>query len=109
MSNCQCRKVYRATTATVSNNALVLSFSETPVFTNTGRFWFTVDPSIVNTGTAVYPVALNMNVGGTVTAVPLWNGWANIAYSNSVHRGFVYKAGMGSITSTHVIAYNLDT
>jgi hypothetical protein len=104
-----CRKTYVANTATVDSGALVLSFSEVPIFTNTGRVWFKVCPNIVNTSTAILPITLNMNVGGTLTAVPLYDGWGNVAYSNTIKRGYIYRCGMGSVVTDHVVAYNLNT
>lgn len=97
---------YCATTATVDGGNLVLTFSNTPVFSNTRCFRFYICPSIVNTSTAVLPVTVNMNVAGTTTAVPLLDKYGNVVYSNTLHRGVDYCGAMGSVTTNHVIVYN---
>ena len=97
---------YCATTATVDNGNLVLTFANTPVFSNTRKFCFYICPNIVNTSTAVLPVVVNMSVAGTVTQVPLLDKYANVVYSNTLKRGIPYEGYMGSVTTNHVIVYD---
>lgn len=97
---------YCATTATVDSGNLVLTFANTPVFSNTRKFCFYICPNIVNTSTAVLPVVVNVNISGTVAAVPLWDRFGNIVYSNTLKKGVDYFGYMGSVTDEHVIIYN---
>ena len=97
---------YCAITAVVDGGNLVLTFANTPVFSNTRKFCFEICPNLVNTSTAVLPVVVNMSVGGVVTQVPLLDKYANVVYSNTLKRGVDYMGYMGSVTSNHVIVYN---
>lgn len=97
---------YCATTAAVDTGNLVLTFANTPTFSNTRKFCFYICPNIVNTSTSVLPVAVNMSVAGTVTAIPLLDKYGNVVYSNTLKKGVDYFGYMGSITTNHVIVYN---
>lgn len=97
---------YCATTATVDNGNLVLTFANTPTFSNTRKFCFYICPNIVNNSTTILPVVVNMNVAGTVTQVPLLDKYANTVYSNTLKRGVDYSGYMGSVATNHVIIYN---
>ena len=97
---------YCATTATVDSGNLVLTFANTPVFSNTRKFCFYICPNIVNTSNAVLPVVVNMNINGTVGAIPLLDRFANVVYSNTLKKGVDYFGYMGSVTDEHVIIYN---
>ena len=97
---------YCATSAVVDTGNLVLTFSNTPVFSNTRKFCFYICPNIINTSTEVLPVVVNMSVNGTVTQVPLLDKYANTVYSNTLKRGVDYFGYMGSVTTEHVIVYN---
>lgn len=97
---------YCAVTSTVANGNLVLTFANEPVFSNTKKFCFTISPNLVNTSTAVLPVYVNVNIGGTTTAVPLLDKYANVVYSNTLKRCVDYFGYMGSVTTNHVVVYN---
>ena len=97
---------YCATSAVVDGENLVLTFSNTPVFSNTRKFCFYICPNIVNTSSDVLPVVVNMEVAGVVAQVALLDKYANTVYSNTLKRGVDYFGYMGSVTSNHVIVYN---
>ena len=97
---------YCAISSVVDSANLVLTFSNTPTFSNTRKFCFEICPNIVNTSTAVLPVVVNMDVAGTVTQIPLIDKYANVVKSNTLKRGVDYFGYMGSITSNLVIIYN---
>lgn len=97
---------YCATSTVVDGTNLVLTFSNTPTFSNTRKFCFYICPNIVNTSTAVLPVVVNMDVAGTVTQIPLLDKYGNVVYSNTLRRGVDYFGYMGSVTTNHIIIYN---
>ena len=97
---------YCATSSVVDGGNLVLTFSNTPNFSNTRKFCFYICPNIVNTSNAVLPVVVNMNVNGVLTAIPLLDKYANIVYSNTLKRGVDYFGYMGSVTTNHLVVYN---
>ncbi len=97
---------YCATTAVVDGENLVLTFSNTPVFSNTRKICFYICPSIVNTSSTVLPVVVNASVDGVVTQIPLLDKYANTVYSNTLKRGVDYFGYMGSVTTDHIIVYN---
>lgn len=97
---------YCATSAVVDGENLVLTFSNTPVFSNTRKFCFYICPNIVNTSSDVLPVVVNMEVAGVVSQVALLDKYANTVYSNTLKRGVDYFGYMGSVTSNHVVVYN---
>lgn len=97
---------YYANSATMDSTTLVLSFTNTPTFSNNQWFKFVICPNIVNPATTPSPVVVNMNVSGSVAQVALWDNAGNPVYSNTLNRCKLYFGKMGSGTANHIVVYN---
>lgn len=62
----------------------VISFSETPTVANNSCFMFRIPCNILTNVTTGTPITANVNINGTVTAVPLWKCNGNILKGGTV-------------------------
>ena len=97
---------YCVNSAVIDGDNLVLTFSNTPVFSNRRCFEFTICPNIINPATAPTPVVVNMTVSGATAQVALWDNAGNPVYSNTLKRGVCYFGRMGNGTANHIVIYN---
>lgn len=93
---CNCYLVSSITQNTTSGT-YELTFVNTPTVTDGSCFYFRVPCNITTVATAGTPLTANVNLNGTVTAVPLWNCIGNVFRSGTTLKARTcYSAQFGN-------------
>lgn len=93
-----CIQTYLVSSVTVNTTTgtAVLTFSTTPTMENGKCFKFRVPCNITTVVTANTPITANVNINGTVTAVPVWNCLGNVLRTGDLKTRKCYLAQFGN-------------
>lgn len=96
MCNC-CNPTYLITTINSSADSVVLGFRTIPTLADGELIKFRLTEAISSTVVGGLPISVTVNVNGTPTQVPLWDGIGNILRSGEgLRTRTTYTAVFGS-------------
>lgn len=96
-NNTCCEPTYLVTSVTEAGTNVFLTFRTTPTLVNGDTLKFRITSAISNTVSAGLPINANVNVNGTLTAVPLYDPIGNLVRTgDDLRTRTTYTAVFGS-------------
>lgn len=100
--------VLKVCSITENADGVILTPCCIPTLCNCRCIAFRLTDCVCVTGVASVQVFLNMNVGGTITPIPVYDSCGNPLNSTDLKKCKVYRGKCGTVQDNHIVIHSVS-